>query len=63
MRSRVGGWLLAAWLVLPGCGMEPDRVFERNAPQVDRAIEALDAGEAGPAAELLQAYLGRQVQG
>ena len=58
MRSRVGGWLLAAWLVLPGCGMEPDRVFERNAPQVDRAIEALDAGEAGPAAELLQAYLG-----
>lgn len=41
-----------------GCGIEPDRVFERNAPQVDRAIEALDAGEAGVAAELLQQYLG-----
>ena len=59
MRS---GWLGAACcclgMLVLGCGIEPDRVFERNAPQVDRAIEALDAGEAGAAAGLLQGYLG-----
>jgi tetratricopeptide (TPR) repeat protein len=58
MRRVLGAWLFVGMLAFPGCGIEPDRVFERNAPQVDRAIEALDAGEAGPAAELLQAYLG-----
>jgi len=45
-------------LCLPGCGLEPDRLFQRNAPQVDRAIDALDAGEPQAAADLLQAYLG-----
>lgn len=56
--ARRGVWVVlsAAWLA--GCGIEPDRAFERNAPSVDKAIEALDAGEAGAAAELLEGYLG-----
>jgi hypothetical protein len=56
--------LLLAWVglyavmaALAGCGWQPDKPFERNAPAVDDAIEALDAGEAGAAASLLQGYL------
>lgn len=51
-------WVGLAAFLITGCGLEPDRAFERNAPEVDRAIEALDAGQAEAAAELLQGYLG-----
>jgi len=47
--------LLAVGLAL-GCE-QIDRVFERNAPEVDQAIELLDAGASAQAADLLQAYL------
>jgi tetratricopeptide (TPR) repeat protein len=40
-----------------GCGWNPAKPFERNAPEVDRATGALDAGEAGAAADLLERYL------
>ncbi|MGE0324114.1 MAG: VWA domain-containing protein [Polyangiaceae bacterium] len=34
-----------------------DKVFERNAPDVDRAIELMDAGASAQAADLLENYL------
>ncbi len=49
--------LVSCWLVA-GCGWSPSRPFERNAPEVDQAIHDLDAGEAGAAANLLEAYIG-----
>ncbi len=50
------GTLLA--LVFPlGCDGGMDRVFERNAPQVNEAISALDAGDAQAAIGLLADYL------
>ncbi len=56
-RARTAWWVFAVCCLLGGCGIEPDRVFERNSPEVDEAIEALDAGEAGVAATLLEEYL------
>ena len=38
--------------LVTGCGVEPDRPFVRNAPEVDDAIDALDAGQTQAAAEL-----------
>jgi hypothetical protein len=41
-----------------GCsGWDPRSPFERNAPEVDEAIRALDAGKPEPAAEALEKYL------
>lgn len=57
MRSQA----LAASILLSaicGCGWTPTRPFERNAPEVESAIVALDAGEAGAAAQLLEHYIG-----
>ena len=51
---------LLALLVLPqltACAWDPSRPFERDAPVVNAAISALDAGEAGAAAGLLEDYL------
>lgn len=46
-------------LIGSGAGCETaDRVFTRNAPQVDEAIVALDAGDASAAFSLLSDYLG-----
>lgn len=47
--------LAAFWMW--GCGWNPTRPFERNAPEVDKAIGALDAGDATAAIDLLQQYL------
>ena len=43
-------------LGLAGCD-RLDRVFTRHSPAVDQALEALDAGDAGAATELLEKYL------
>ncbi len=48
---------LALALVVAACGWDPSRPFDREAPQVNQALHAYDAGEAGPAADLLQEYL------
>lgn len=39
------------------CGWDPHRPFDRNAPTVDEAIAAFDAGDARAASELLESYL------
>jgi Ca-activated chloride channel family protein len=39
------------------CAWDPSRPFERDAPVVKEAVAALDAGEAGAAASLLEEYL------
>jgi Ca-activated chloride channel family protein len=49
--------LLSLSQLLGGCE-QVDALFTRNAPPVDRAIQALDAGDAAAAADLLQGYLG-----
>lgn len=48
---------LAGWLA--GCtGWDPTEPFERNAPDVDRAIDLIDGGQHESAAEVLESYLG-----
>ena len=39
------------------CGKSTDKLFERHAPNVDQAISAYDAGDAGSAVSLLEGYL------
>ena len=64
-RRRAGspaalGTMMLLLLLLPmaaGCAWDPSRPFERDAPVVTRAVSALDAGEAGAAASLLEDYL------
>ncbi|MCB9589481.1 MAG: VWA domain-containing protein [Polyangiaceae bacterium] len=46
----------AALVLIMGCE-RLDKVFERNAPDVDRSIELLDAGAAAQAGDLLENYL------
>jgi hypothetical protein len=48
---------IAAGVLVAACGWDPSRPFDREAPQVNEALRAYDAGEAGSAAELLQDYL------
>jgi Ca-activated chloride channel family protein len=48
--------LALAGLVL-GCAKERNRLWMRNAPAVDQAIAAYDAGDAGAAVSLLAEYL------
>ncbi|HEX4446803.1 MAG TPA: tetratricopeptide repeat protein [Polyangiaceae bacterium] len=58
MKHAVAIVLLA--LALPslcGCAWDPSRPFDRDAPQVTRALGALDAGEAGAASSALEEYL------
>ena len=60
-RSRVvtATLLLAlafAWLMV-GCAKQRNELWMRNAPAVDEAIAALDAGDAGAAVGLLEDYL------
>jgi tetratricopeptide (TPR) repeat protein len=47
---------MALWL-LAGCGWNPSRPFERQAPEVTSALEALDGGHAAAAEALLTSYL------
>ncbi len=48
---------IAGALFVAACGWDPSRPFDREAPQVNEALRYYDAGEAGPAADLLQDYL------
>jgi hypothetical protein len=49
--------LLLPLLLASACGKSTDALFERNAPSVDQAISAYDAGDAGNAVSLLESYL------
>jgi len=49
--------LFAPLLLASGCSKTADRLFERNAPSVDEALTAYDAGDAGTATSLLETYL------
>jgi hypothetical protein len=44
-------------LLVVGCAKERNKLWMRNAPAVDEAIAAYDAGDAGSAVSLLQQYL------
>ncbi len=48
---------LGAPLATSGCHWNPSRPFEREAPQVSKAVLELDAGDASVAASLLEDYL------
>ncbi len=49
----------AAFSATAGCsGWDPTSPFERNAPEVDRAISELDAGQLESAEQALETYLG-----
>jgi hypothetical protein len=56
--KRALAFLIPA-IVLPvaACAWDPSRPFDRDAPQVKQAIGALDAGDAGSAAAVLEDYL------
>jgi hypothetical protein len=49
--------LLAGCVVVAACGWDPSRPFEREAPQVNVAIGALDGGDARAATATLEDYL------
>jgi Ca-activated chloride channel homolog len=62
-KSKAAGAVLACFLLpfsltASGCGWDPGHPFEREAPEVKRALEAIDAGDAGSAVGLLESYLG-----
>jgi len=44
-------------LLIASCSKGTDALFERNAPPVDEALSAYDAGDAGSAVSLLEGYL------
>jgi hypothetical protein len=48
----------ASWLVGGCSGWDPTSPFERNSPEVEAAIVALDAGDHRSAEEILEKYLG-----
>jgi hypothetical protein len=57
-RVRRAGTAGLALVALSGCsGWDPRDPFARRAPEVDRAIELLDAGQPEASEELLAAYL------
>lgn len=49
--------LLGALCFVAACGKSADKLFERHAPDVDNALSAFDAGDAGSAVSLLEQYL------
>jgi uncharacterized protein (UPF0147 family) len=55
--STIGG---LGWLAV-GCGWNPRQPFMRNAPEVDRAIGHMDAGDYESAQKVLSDYLGTGV--
>ena len=57
LRPAIALATLAACVVVAACGWSPSRPFEREAPQVNAALGALDAGDARAAATTLEEYL------
>jgi hypothetical protein len=61
VRRRRPFWLLgsAALVLVPlvACGWSPSRPFDRESPEVNQAIRALDGGDATVAATTLEEYL------
>jgi Ca-activated chloride channel family protein len=56
--SLVIGALLPGFLfALPSCEESRKSLFTRHSPKVDEALSALDAGDAGASASILQTYL------
>jgi hypothetical protein len=49
--------VLALSLFVAACGWNPSRPFDREAPEVNHAIRALDGGDAASAAATLEDYL------
>jgi tetratricopeptide (TPR) repeat protein len=56
-RRRAARAGVFAVLLVSSCGWNPSRPFDREAPEVRRAVADLDAGDAGSAASELEAYL------
>ncbi|MBW2453168.1 MAG: hypothetical protein JRI68_01595 [Deltaproteobacteria bacterium] len=58
--ALLGACLLGAlgWLATGCGGWDPTEPFERNSPDVDRAIELMDSGQFESAEEVLETYLG-----
>ena len=54
--ALLGGLLLLAWM-LESCGFDPTRPFDRQAPEVKRAVAIIDGGDAAAAVPLLEEYL------
>ncbi|HEY1693735.1 MAG TPA: hypothetical protein VGG39_16325 [Polyangiaceae bacterium] len=57
MRGRSILVATLACAALAACGWNPSRPFDRDSPEVDRAIADLDAGDAASAAGRLEEYL------
>jgi Ca-activated chloride channel family protein len=53
----IGGMLPGLLFFLPSCEDQRKGLFTRHSPRVDDALAALDAGDAGASAEILQTYL------
>ena len=54
--ASLGMMLLLAW-IFGGCGIDPSRPFDRQAPEVKRAVAVIDAGDGSAAVPLLEEYL------
>jgi hypothetical protein len=54
--ASLGVLLILAW-IFPGCGFDPARPFDRQAPEVKRAVAIIDAGDAASAVPILEEYL------
>jgi len=54
--ATLGLLLILAW-VFAGCGFDPSRPFDRQAPEVKRAVAIIDGGDAAAAVPLLEEYL------
>lgn len=53
----LGALIPSIVLLLPSCEEQRKGLFIRNSPRVDEALSALDAGDAGAGAQILQTYL------
>jgi Ca-activated chloride channel family protein len=53
----IGALLPGLLVILPSCEEQRKSLFTRHSPKVDDALEALDAGDAGAGAQILQTYL------
>jgi hypothetical protein len=54
--ASLGVMLFIAW-IMPGCGFDPARPFDRQAPEVKRAVALLDGGDGAAAVPILEEYL------